>query len=365
MKVRTWPALVAGLLVVASCGGSTEPATSGAPGNATTSSAPPTTVATTTTTSLEPGTTTTAPTTPSTTSTTTSATTTTTEPPGGGTTEPIITIPVGTDGIEYRGSGDEQEIQGPSLLAIDPGGTVHIVDPVGLRVLSFAADSQSTIDIGQLDILSVTAIAADANELLIVEVFFAPERHRVHRVGYDGSITETIDLPVGFRLEDGLSGVRGGSDGQIILEYGGSESFGVWSPTEQSFERVAALTGGPVTVTPRPPDLEIDGSVITADLTLSLGGTRYLGTAADGTHVIVREDVLATNPAFDVLTTVEWYLPDGALLGSARVPSLAEQFISQVPGIAMYPDGRVVALVAFADEVQVLELARRPDRIVK
>jgi hypothetical protein len=276
----------------------------------------------------------------------------------------LPSLPVGPDGVEYIGSGDEQEITGPSLLAVDPSGGFHFHDPAGMSIRSFTASGDGQIDLLALDILSVTALAAGTDHLVVVEIFFMPERNRVHRVGYDGTLIETIEIPDGFRLEDGLSSVLTGSDGEIVIEYEGGQRYAVWKAGEARFDLVDTLTLGDTMITSVDADIEINGVLVTTDLVGSgLGGSRYLGTAADGTVVTVRNDVLQTLPIFRVLTTVEWYTPQGVLLGSARVPTLEDQYISFVPGISLAQDGSVYALVALEDVVKVIGLELRPTRI--
>lgn len=272
-------------------------------------------------------------------------------------------LAVGPGGIEYRGVHDEQEVVGPSLLAVDPSGGFHIHDPVGARILSFTAAGRRTIDLPALDILAVTAMAAGPEHLVVVEIFFSPVRHRVHRVGYDGTLLETIELPAGYRLEDGLSGVLTGSDGEIVIELAGGASYGVWDPDASRFATVATLALSGTTITLVGPDIEINGVLVTTDPT-GFGGSRYLGTSADGTVVTVREDVYETDPEFRVMVTVEWYGPDGTFLGSARAPTLADQYTDQAPGLAVGRDGAVYALVAREDAVRIVELQRRPERIL-
>lgn len=276
-----------------------------------------------------------------------------------------MSLPVGPDGIEYAGSGDEQEITGPSLLAADPKGGLHFYDPVGRRILSFDGEQLSEIDTLGLDILSLTALAASADHLIAVEIFFQPVRNRVHRIGFDGAIIETIELPVGFRLEDGLSGVLTDAAGRLILEFAGGSVYGIWNGTETGFEKVVVLDVAGTVVAPQPPDLDIDGVVLTADLTMDLGGLRYLGVDPAGNIVVERQDVLALDPVLTVVTTVEWYSPDGTLLGAARVPPLEEQYISAPPPVAVLPDGTAVALLALEDEIRLDVLARQRDRITK
>lgn len=367
MSRRHLSVLVGVVLVAASCGGDgSADVTTTAPASSTTSAIVSTTAALSTTsgtpTTSTPSVTTTAPTS-STSSTTTSTTSTTTVAPRTGV---VVSIPVGSDGVEYRGSGNEQEITGPSLLAIDPGDGIHMFDPVGARILSFHSGTEtSSIDLAALDIASVTAMAANPDHLVLVEIFFQPERNRVHRVRYDGALIQTIELPPGLRLEDGLSGVRSGPAEEIILEFAGGTFFAVWNQGSGTFVDAPAITGGDSLIVPFPPDLEIGGRLITADLTNSLGGLRYLGTANDGNHLLVREDVVALEPALIVVTTVEWYSADGSFVGSARVPSLQEHYISTPPAAAMFLDGQAVALVALQDEVRVVVLQRQADRILQ
>lgn len=341
-------------LVVSSCSGEvSDPTSTSAQGPATTATAAATTTSSAPATTAAPAASTTA--SPSTT-TIAGAT-----PPGEGV---LYSIPVGPDGVEYRGSGDEQEITGPSLLAIDPANRVHIFDPVGGRVLSLHEGGETSIDLRALDILSVTAMAANADHMVLVEIFFQPERNRVHRVGFDGSLIETIELPPGLRLEDGLSGVRSGQGEEILLEFAGGASFAVWDPGIGAFADLPAIASGPSLIVPFPPDLEIGGRLITADLTNGFGGLRYLGAATNGEHLVVREDVTSLDPVVTVVTTIEWYSADDGFVGSARVPPLEDQHISTPPPVAMFSDGQVAALVAFSDEVQVVVLSRQPDRIL-
>lgn len=300
-------------------------------------------------------------------STDTTAATPTTVPPATTTTtvagsDALVSIPVG-EGIEYQSAGEEQPPVGPSLVVADPGGGIHIYDPVGNRILSFTQGAQSVIDLTERDILGVTAIGSASDHLLVVEIFFAPLRQRVHRIEFDGRVRESIDLPAGYSLKDGISGVRAGDADEIIIEYGGGAYYGVWVAALDSFQTSQALTVSGTVIVSLLPDLEIAGTTIRADLSGTLGGLRYLGTAADGTHAIVREEVQTAAGVFDVLTTVEWYSPTGEFLGSARVPPLQAQAIGAPPGVALLPDGRAVALIALPVVVEVIELTPLSIRI--
>lgn len=280
--------------------------------------------------------------------------------------EELITLPsvaVGAGGIEYRQGAEDLEASGPSHLAIDPRGGFHFDDPVGGRIWSVVEGQVATIDLKALDILVVTAMAASADHLIIVEIFFALVRHRVHRLAYDGTVVETIQIPEGFRFEDGFSGVLAGDAGEIALVLEDGQAYGLWDASTSTFERSTTVTFGRSQVAPLSGGLNINGTGVDAALT-GLGGMRYLGSARDGTVAIVRIDVLETAPVFRVLTTVEWYDPEANFIGSALVPSIEDQFTRQVPGIAVADDGSVYALVTRRDEIAVVQLAMEDRRIL-
>jgi hypothetical protein len=282
----------------------------------------------------------------------------TTEPPAG---PPVFAV--GPGEIEYRGGASELERTGPRLLTVDPGGGFHIYDPVGGRIITSRSGARSEIDVFSLDILNVEAMAATSDHLILAEIFFAPVRHRIHRLGYDGTLLDTFDLPEGLRLEDGLSGLLTGTAGEIVIELEGGVAYGVWDDQARAFTTVQTLSLGGTEVSALDEAISINGVEVTADLS-GFGGMRYLGTAADGTVLVQRDDVIAADPGFVVLTTVEWYSMDGGFLGSARVPTLEEQHTDEPPGLAVARDGSAYALVTRPQEVAVIELDREARRIV-
>ena len=76
--------------------------------------------------------------------------------------------------------------------------------------------------------------------------------------------------------------------------------------------------------------------------------------------VVERSDVVSTDPVIIVERSVQWYRPDGTLIGSVRVPSLDETAIDQPPGLSLTPSGVVVALLAFETVVEVRVLSPEP-----
>lgn len=248
------------------------------------------------------------------------------------------------------------------MFAVTDDGVAHIFDPVERRLAHASAAGLDFTDLVALDILSVTAMAADELDLVLVEVFFGPVRQRIHRLDPSRNVVATIDLPPGFRLEDGLSGVFADDDGDIVLEFRGGELYGRYDAATGTFASERSPVVRRVEVDPRPPDLLVDGVELTADLKGDFGALRYLATDITGRHIVERTDVLSTSPV-EVLRTVEWYAPDGQFLLSALVPSLEEQAIDQPPGLAVMPAGDVIVLLALEDAVVVRPLVGDPQRI--
>ncbi len=267
------------------------------------------------------------------------------------------------DDVRYQGGGEDLELTGPSLLAIDPRGRVYLNDPEAAALRWFRGDTEAVMLLRPMDVLNVTALAAGSDHLLVVEVFYGPVRQRVHRIGTDGVIIETVEIPIGLQLEDGLSGVHVGPNGEMVIEMAGGAEWGIWDGGPE-WQLTRTLDLGGTRVMTLSPDIEINRNRITADLVGPFGGLRWLGSAVDGTVVLGREDVLQTDPVFVVLSTVEWYTPDGAFLGSARVPSIEDQYTDNVPGLAVSADGRVFALITAERSVDLVELVRQAERIV-
>ena len=350
-RIRIAGAALVAFVLMTGCGGSTSDTVSQ---TTSTSLTPTTTTSTTTPATTTP--TTSTPTTSTAPTTTTTSTSTTVAP------APSLTIPV-PDGIAYRPGGEDLEASGPGLFAVTDDGVAHIVEPVDRRLVRASADGMEYVDLIELDILGVTAIAADRLDLILIEVFFGPVRQRVHRLDSTGAVVSSVDLPEGFQLEDGLSGVLTDDDGDVVIEFGGGGTYGRYDAETGSFARERSTTVRGVSITPAAPDLIVDGVRLTADLVGEFGALRYLATDSSGVHAIERVDVVATSP-LRALRTVEWYAPDGTFLGSALVPSIDEQAVDVAPGLAVMPSGDVIVLLALEDAVVVRPLERQATRIV-
>ncbi len=292
----------------------------------------------------------------------TSTTTTTTAAPTTTTTTTIApapisyahVIPVGPDGVEYKQGGEDLEAVGPSQIAITAD-QVYIVDPAALELWLLGGTEPEQWDLAAEDILNVTAMAASSDRLYLVEVLFAPARQRLHELTLDGELLATSDLAPGAQLEDGLSGLIVDDDGEVLVVLAGGAAFA--HPTTGAIS--ASVTVGGSTFTQQGPDIDVDGTLLTADLASDLGGLRLLGATEELT-VLIREEVTSLSP-IEVVATIEWYDETG-FVGSALIP-LEAQAIPSPPGLVVAPDGTVVVLVAGPESVTTSVVTPEPSRI--
>jgi hypothetical protein len=272
------------------------------------------------------------------------------------------TLEVGPNGIEYRLGDIDGEALGPSVLTVDAAG-VSIADPVGGRVLRFdGTEWKTVIDLVASDLRNVSFLASTNGLYVVVEITFSPVRNRIHLVDIEsGEFIQSSDIPVGFRLEDGLSGLLVGGRDAIYLEFEGGARFAEWQSGSDTFEATDAAAIGGHAVIASPPNLMIDGAIIPADLNGSLGGLRYLGPDGAGGHVVLREEVMELNPIVSVRTTVEWYASDLHHTGTAEIPSITDQAIPVAPAISVAPNGSVWVMTTTAGHVVVSRVNPRVD----
>ncbi len=286
-------------------------------------------------------------------------TTVTTAPPP----EPVsFDIPVGMDGVTYDTTGSPAT--GPSSFAVLDDGSIVVADTIAVkrgepRLLIFDAvgEPSSTIDLAQYEVDVVSDIATDGNAIALLDINLDILRYRVHVLAGDGELQSTYELPVGYRLEDGLTGLVWDDDG-ILLEF----EFGA------RYARVGAdgfapvdgpsYGGSTVAVTPREGrvtfvSIGMDEYFVTRDT--DLGGVTVLGAAPNGTTVILISEVDVSGEAIAVSWRIQRRSTDGDVLAEARF-DVGDQFIEIERAFELGSDGLVRYLLTREDRVSVVIL---------
>jgi len=287
----------------------------------------------------------------------------------------VMMLPVGQEGVTYAGLGDEMEPWGPTALAIGADGRFWIADAAAERVLCRLPDGGSC---GVIDLAGQVARIGDL-EVVNGSVWVLDMGAQVPtllRLGLDGAILAKQQLPEGLHLEDGLSGLDAGEQGEILVEReGGAWLDEVVSPTgeavlaardgyESQGRVVRAYPADMSSAELEPGLVDMDGIMVTVEAEHAVGGLQVLGFAPDGSVYVIAEEV-ALDGVILVDQTVRHYDTSGRLLGMARIP-LAGQLAPMPHNLAVGPDGAVYTMLTYADraEIRRLDFSEKLDPIL-
>ncbi len=269
-----------------------------------------------------------------------------------------FSIDVGADGITYDPEGSPPS--GPSSFAVSPDGTVVVADTIAARrgearLVSRDVDGvEEVIPLAQLGVESVVDVVALGDLLVLLDVDVARDRYRVVSLA-DGALAGEVEVPVGSRFADGLTGLAL-DDGGWLLEF----ELGAW------YERLDAsgvvrqdsltLDGVPVAVEAAETGevVRLGDRRIEVDRETEIGSTFVVGLPADGTLVVMVDEVTVGDAGIVVDRSVRRYGTDGSLIGSIDM-DLAAEAVHIARPIELAPNGAVVYLFAEEDRV-VLEI---------
>lgn len=272
--------------------------------------------------------------------------------------------------MDRRDAGGEPP-SGPNAIAIGPDGTVWIADTKAVRLgtprllrIGCNGPPGTVIDLARHPVASVVDIVADGEGVWIADFNVAQDVYRVLRLDDGGAVIGEYEIPEGFRLFDGFSGLELGHDGSLPLEKIFIETYGFVSADGAVLERPtpSSWVSQGRTVTLQNPDRpgSNEGAVIIGDVTIpivtthALGGITWLGDGPeDDIHVVVTE--LYDGTALEVDETVWRFSTDGEVTGKARVP-VAERHLYLEHPLAVTPNGEVMLMLALESELVVKPL---------
>ncbi len=284
----------------------------------------------------------------------------------GNTHEIVFTIPVGKEGVQYEGGNvPEMLTWGPKAFTVAPDGSFWIADTVGNRLLHYNPKGD-LLDVIYLDgqVVGAGDLEVTTSDILVLSQAAMPAK--VVRLALDGTVLASYELPKGLRLEDGLSGIALGDQGEVLVEREGGAYVAQivdtrgkvpLAPLDGYVHEGRLYTARPADMTAGDPTrgyITAGDTRIEVAVTNSLGGLRLLGVNPDGSFYVSVEEVVVSG-TIQVDQTVRHYDVAGDLLGLARVP-LAEQYTYVEHGLAVGPDGAVYALITRPDHVEVQRL---------
>lgn len=358
--------LVTSLLGIAACEGGTG-GDSVPPPSSSSTTAVPTTATSTTTTST------------TTTSTSTTTTSTTLVPgadlPLGRLGDPefrvLFSIPVGEEGVTYRGGFEDWEVSGPQALTVAPDGAIWIADTGGRRLLEYSEDGSllAIVDTDALEVGGLIDLAATEDGVWGLEVIPAIRRHRIVLFDGAGRLVGEHELPAGLYLEDGLSGIAATADGDLWIEladgaavYAAFDATGAFAPHIVDGYEIEGLTAGPVAPMGDAVARFAIGGVTIEQPVRELGGLTFEGALPGWVALLLSDVDFASTGELNV--EVELLYADlGGTLGATAAYPLDEVATSAyVPQeyVAVAPDGRLIAMKPGPDRVDVVQLTLLP-----
>jgi hypothetical protein len=278
--------------------------------------------------------------------------------------ETLFAIPVGEGSLQYFG-GDQpdSEINGPNAIAVLTDGSFVIADLVGNRLWRYDSTGQllKSIDLYSIGIEQVTDLRSTNTELFMLEI--RNERYRVNRLSFDGELIASYDIPVGFHIENGLTGITVDCEGAVLLEIaGGSDHYRLVDPQGNLYPSIVktdyycngkpyrGLNSGPGTI----PKFIAGSNSLETQLTTGLGGFNLLAVLNDGSLFMIRDDVV-NDRVIQVDQTVHYINAGGVQQGVARVP-LAQYYYSIMRNLAVGLDDNVYAILPQPDSVHIIRL---------
>jgi len=281
----------------------------------------------------------------------------------------VFSIPVGQKNlIQYQGVDiPEMPITGPNALALLPDETFLIADPIANRLLNFDQTGKllNQVELSELGIVNVSDVRADEEKLILLEISldFSPPRYRVNQLSFDGKLLASDDIPEGFGIDKGLTGIAIDCDGSVLLELEGgfrlvrlqdlrdnpadAQTSGYncagkfYQIIESGSPEIRAMMAGDVRYETR--------------LTMGSGSLALLKVFRDGSFTVVREDVVEFLPEITVDQTVHYIGADGITQAVARVP-LAEMFYPILRSVAVSDKGEGFLLIPRSRSLDVVRL---------
>lgn len=281
--------------------------------------------------------------------------------------EVMFSIPTGENGVHYEGVDVPEALTwGPAALTISTDGTFWIADTAGNSLLRYSPKGEflGKINLTGL-VVGATDLVVDNDNVLVLDQASLPPK--ILHMNTKGIVLGSYDLPKGLYLEDGLTGIAMGDQGDLLVE----REFGATvtqflnekgDPTQSiatdgyihKGKLYSAYISGLDSASPKHGEIDIAEKKIGIDTTNELGGLQILGFGVEGDFYVIVEE-LAQNSVLQVDQTIRHYDAEGNLLGTARMP-LDEQYTYVAQDFALGQDGNLYALATRSDRVDIVRL---------
>ncbi len=257
-------------------------------------------------------------------------------------------VEIGTSGVTYELDGSPPS--GPTSFVVLGTGSVAVADTMAagrgeprILLLDGLGDLISVIDLSGLGVASVVDLATDGTHIAVLDIDVSRDRYTVLTVDLNGDLQSTSEVPVGFRFEDGLTGIVWDDSGILLsFEFGarfarlsGSDGAVYDNPSWDGREVEALASAGKIT------KFQGESATIGVERDTDLGGATLLGLSLDGSVVVVLDEVELRDGAFFVRRTLQRYTTDGNLLAETEI-DISTQVVDIQHPLVVAPDGSVI-----------------------
>lgn len=264
-----------------------------------------------------------------------------------------FSVPESEDGVTFQVEGDPPS--GPSSFVVMADGSVVIADTMAFyrgepRLLHFDrfGEPKSVIDLAKVEVASIADVASDGRSLAVLDILVATNRYRVLFLTPDGDVESVVELPQGYHLENGLTGLLWDDEG-VLVEF----EFGA------RYARITAGEVGDVGVLPvlggREMEILDSGDRLSevrygeasweVERSTDLGGVTLVGVGPEGSLVVVVDEVDTSGSVITVLRRIQRYSSEGELLDERRVDP-AEQFVEINRPLELAADGQILYMLS-------------------
>ncbi|MEO1059095.1 MAG: hypothetical protein AAFY28_19470 [Actinomycetota bacterium] len=266
------------------------------------------------------------------------------------------TLPVGVDGgVEYAG-GFEQLTDGPGELAVDDNGGVYVSDPVAGRIAVIRNNAVSYINVEQFGLNWIADMVAADDHLIVLGGFpTSTEPRSIVRIGFDGTLLESMQLLDEDPDADTVSGLIDAGDDRVIVEFQyGYAGYQEWDAASGAFVPVGlSVKDMPVSLTG--PDVVVGPH----DLSWPDFAMSFVGASDDDRWIVSSYGPRCSEDGTDYSAQVSWHGDDFSNDAEAYL-NLDQVVEAAYQEVASTSDGRVFALDTYEDRVEVRELVPQP-----
>jgi len=263
--------------------------------------------------------------------------------------------------VSYLIEGDPPS--GPSSFSVLGDGSLVIADTMALyrgepRLLRYdrTGNALSPIELVDADVASIVDVVSSGQSLAILDVLVARGRYRVLTITLDGEISSMVDLPSGYHLEDGLTGLVWDDEG-ILLEFElGARYARIEDGVVAEMGELPVFEGKELAIATsesRETTVSYGEETWVVERGTEFGGVSLVGVAPSGAVVVVVDEVDTSGPMISVMRRIQRYAAAGEMLSEVQIDA-GRQYVEIARPLELAADGELVYMESRPDTLEIV-----------